>query len=120
MTKPKKHAHSDHDYQQGYEQGVWDTENRLGDDIEESRLDRDSALDALRQMQTRTLVLEAIATQVVAYFGDLATTLRELTDLSAPEVDVLKRVTRDIYTPTPSAAWHDRRNVCDVCEGFDW
>ena len=32
---------------------------------------------------------------VVAYFGDLATTMRELRDLRPREVDVLKRVTRD-------------------------
>lgn len=81
MTKPPKGSHSDHDYQQGYEQGAWDTENRLGDDIAAATGD--------------TFALESIAAQIVTYFGDLATTLRELPDLRPREVDVLKRVTRD-------------------------
>ena len=81
MTKPPKGNHSDHDYQQGYEQGVWDTENRMGDDLEACGAD--------------AVALESIAAQIVTYFGDLATTLRELSDLRPREVDVLKRVTRD-------------------------
>lgn len=111
MTKPPKNRHADHDYQQGYEQGVWDTENRIGQDIE-------SALEAKAKTDTQALVLESIACQVVAYFGDLATTLAELRDLRPQEVDVLKRVTRDVRTPTASAVWSERETgICEWCEG---
>ena len=52
----------------------------------------EEALDTAKRGQ---FALESIAAKTVAYFGDLATTLRELTDLTPAEVDVLKRVTRD-------------------------
>lgn len=68
-------------YQEGYEQGEWDTENRLHDDMDELR--------------ASVKALEHIARVGVAYFGDLATTLQRLRDLTPRDVDELKRVTRD-------------------------
>lgn len=68
-------------YQEGYEQGEWDMQNRLSDEREE--------------MKASVAALTHIATSMVAYFGDLRTTLAEVRDLTPRDVDELKRLTRD-------------------------
>lgn len=88
----------DASYMQGYQDGADDTEARLRDEIAEARAGAGVSF-----------ALESIAAQIVDYFGGLAETLRELRDLKPTEVDELKRVSRDVRSPTPSATWPGRR-----------
>lgn len=68
-------------YQEGYEQGEWDTENRLHDERDE--------------MRASVKALEHIAVAMVAYFGDLRNAVEKVRDLTPADVDELKRITRD-------------------------
>lgn len=82
-------------YQEGYEQGEWDTENRLQDEMTE--------------MAASVKALEHIAQAMVEHFGDLRTTIHHVRALTPRDVDELKRITRDIRTPTPSGFWQQSR-----------
>lgn len=68
-------------YQEGYEQGEWDTENRLH--------------DQLAEMAASVKALEHIAVLMVGHFGDLRTTMTMVRELTPRDVDELKRLTRD-------------------------
>jgi len=100
MSRAPKHQPGRYD---GYDEGFTD-----GQAVAEQ--DRDDALDALRKTQAQGLVAEEVCAIVVAYFGDLATTMRELRDLAPRHVDLLKQVSHDIRSPTYTATWPHPRN----------